>query len=486
MDILVPGLAVIAALAAAAFFAYARMRGLNEQITALRDELAVERERGSLADSKSVDAGLRATEAETRIGAIGAQLVESNELRADLAAALETAKEARREAEKSTALAQQEIETMRARMADWTKTKDEAMAAARSAMLSTATDLSNKLLEDHKREAKAAKEDGEKRVKEASGKLLTQFDVLSKSVSSLNDQVSMNKDAVDTIERALSNPAGAGFAAETILENTLKSFGLNVGTDFVLQRTFGAEGGSRLRPDAIVFMPGESVLVIDSKASKYLLELAQAGDEAAEDAIYAKLAETMNQHLRDLAGKNYRAAVQADYKAAGRGEEVRQLVSIMWLPNDAAVEKVRNADPDFQQKASRHGIFVVGPTGLWTAVGIAGMHVNIGRQADNRDKIVESVHGLIESLTVMLNHAGSVGRGLRTAANSYVKLSGSINSRVLPRARKLIEQGIESPMKGLPKALPTYQVVDTDMADVIDTEAEVVDNVRELPLPAGE
>ena len=271
-----------------------------------------------------------------------------------------------------------------------------------------------------------------------------------------------------------------------MLENTLKSFGLTAGTDFVLQRTFGSEDGGRLRPDAIVFMPADAVLVIDSKASKYLMALAQADDDEAETAIYAKLAETMNQHLRDLAGKNYRAAVQADYKAAGRGDEVRQLISIMWLPNDAAVEKVRNADPDFHQKASRHGIFVVGPTGLWTAIGIAGMHVNLGRQAENRDKIVESVHALIESLTVMLEHAGGVGRGLRSAANFYVKLSGSINSRILPRARKLVEQGIEAPTRGLPKTIPSYQVVDTEMADVIDSEAEIVDNVRELPLPAGE
>lgn len=479
MDLLIPGLAVAAALAIAMYFAFSRARGLNEQGAQLREELTSERGRAAAAEANASEAG-------ARIGEIGAQLAESKEVREKLAADLEEAKDARREAEKNTALAQQKIEEMQTKMADWGKTKDEAMAAARAAMLSTATELSNKLLEDHKREAKSAKEDGEKRVQEASGKLLTRFETLSKTVSSLNDQVTVNRDAVDVIERALSNPASAGFAAETVLENTLKSFGLTAGTDFVLQRTFGSEDGGRLRPDAIVFMPADAVLVIDSKASKYLMALAQADDDEAETAIYAKLAETMNQHLRDLAGKNYRAAVQADYKAAGRGDEVRQLISIMWLPNDAAVEKVRNADPDFHQKASRHGIFVVGPTGLWTAIGIAGMHVNLGRQAENRDKIVESVHALIESLTVMLEHAGGVGRGLRSAANFYVKLSGSINSRILPRARKLVEQGIEAPTRGLPKTIPSYQVVDTEMADVIDSEAEIVDNVRELPLPAGE
>lgn len=486
MDLLIPGLVVAAALALAVYFAYVRTRGLNEQIDLLRDELAVERARSGEAESAATDASLRATEAETRIGAIGAQLADSNEAREKLAAELESAKEARRDAEKDTALARQEIETMRARMEDWNKTKDEAMTAARSAMLSTATDLSNKLLEDHKREAKTTKEEGEKQVKEASGKLLTQFETLSKTVSSLNDQVSVNRDAVDVIERALSNPAGAGFAAETVLENTLKSFGLSIGTDFVLQKTFESDEGRSLRPDAIVFMPADSVLVIDSKASKFILELARAEDEVAEEVLYGRLAVTMNQHLKSLAGKNYRNAVQSDYREAGKAGEVRQLISLMWLPNDAAVEKVLRADPEFQRKASENGIFVVGPTGLWTAVGVAGSRINISRQAENHEKIVDAVHELMESVGVVLSRAGSLGRGLRSAVKSYDELSRSINSRVLPRARKLLDLGIEPPTKGLPKPLPTYQVVDTEMADLIDTEAEPVDNIRELPLPAGE
>ena len=455
MELLVSALAVAAALAITVWVTFARTRGLNAQVSDLQAELVTERERANAAEAST-------HELSARMGEIGVQLAENKEVRGKLSAELEDAKEARRNAEKENALVRQEIETMRATMGNWDKTKEEAMAAARAAMLSTATDLSNKLLEDHKREAKAAKEEGEKRVQEASGKLLPQFETLSKTVASLNAQVTTNKDAVDVIER------------------------LTAGIDFVLQQTFGSEDGSRLRPDAIVFLPADSVLVIDSKASKFLLELAQVEDEAAEAAIYEKLSSTMNQHLKSLASKNYRMAVQSDFRAAGKGEEVRQLISIMWLPNDAAVEKVLRADPEFQRKASENGIFVAGPTGLWTAVGVAGSKINIDRQAQNHEKIVEGVQALIESLAVVLTHAGRVGSNMRTAAKAYDDLSRSINRRVLPRARKLLDLGVEAPTRGLPKPLPNYQVVDTDMADVIETEAEPVDNVRELPLTAGE
>lgn len=482
MELLIPGLAVAAALVFAGVVAFSRIRGLSAQIEDQKAEIAAERDRANAAE-----ADVRETSA--RIGELGAQLAETREARDKLSADLDDSKAARNAAEQKSALVQQEIESIRSQMEDWTKTKDEAMAVARAAMLSTATDLSNKLLEDHKREAKAAKEEGEKRVQEASGKLMTQFETLTKTVASLNDQVAVNKDAVKVIEQALSNPGGAGFAAETVLENTLKSFGLTAGTDFVLQRTFGSDEGSRLRPDAIVFLPADSVLVIDSKASKFLIELAQAEDEAAEAEVYDKLSATMNQHLKSLASKNYRNAVQADFRAAGKGEEVRQLISIMWLPNDSAVEKVLKADPEFQRRASEHGIFVVGPTGLWTAVGVAGSKININKQVENHEKIIETVQVLIDRLVVVLGHASKVGSGLKTASDSYEKLSRSINSRLLPPVRNIVDLGIEPPTKGLPKPMPEFLVRDSDRREAIDAEADPVepmDNVRELPLPSAE
>ena len=478
MDPLVVTLA--AAVVAAIVVGVLRSRGSSEQLSRLRGELAAERDRVFTADQLASEHMRHATEARTRLESADSLLVECRAKQAKLSAALDGAMQENAEAEKARALAHQKIEAMQTHIADWDKIKEEAMAISRSTILSTANEVSNKLLADHKRESKAAKEEG----KEATKQLLSQFDTLSKTVSSLNDQVTGNAKMVDVIERALSNPGGAGFAAETVLENTLKSFGLRPGTDYVLQRTVAADDGGRLRPDALVFLPGNTVLVIDSKASKFILELAEAEGEEAEEAVNAKLAVSMNQHLKELVSRDYRKAVQADFKAANRSRDARQLVSIMWLPNDAAIEKVLRADPQFQRRASEQNIYVAGPTGLWTAVGIAGLHINLGRQEENRDRIVQSVHQLIESMAVMLEHAGLVGRGLKTATDAYAKLTGSINGRVLPRARNLIEQGIEVPARGLPKQMPGFQVVQTEMADVIDTDGEIVEAPRELPPPS--
>jgi DNA anti-recombination protein RmuC len=89
----------------------------------------------------------------------------------------------------------------------------------------------------------------------------------------------------------------------------------------------------------------------------------------------------------------------------------------------------------------------------------------------------------------VLGHASKVGSGLKSAVDGYEKLSRSINTRLLPPMRNIVDLGIDPPTKGLPKPMPEFLVRDSDRRDAIDAEvdsAEPVDNIRKLPLPAGE
>ena len=103
----------------------------------------------------------------------------------------------------------------------------------------------------------------------------------------------------------------------------------------------------------------------------------------------------------------------------------------------------------------------------------------------SRHRIVESVRELIKRMATMLNHAGKVGNGLKSASDAYESLAGSINRTVLPQVRRLLEQGIEAPAKGLPKPMPRFQVVKTEIAEVIDTDADLIEAL-ELPPPAAD
>src|SRR5579872_2116119 len=197
-------------------------------------------------------------------------------------------------------LAEGALGAMEQRIAEFARLREESVEAAKAAALATAQALSSKLLDDHKREATAQREEAETRVREASLGLTKQVEEIAKAVAALHGQLQEKGKTLDTLWRALSSPGGAGQLAEIGLANTLRGFGLESGRDFLLQvTTADEESGRRLRPDAVVFLPGNSALVIDCKASKFLVDIA-----TEEAGAYEGLARTMNQHLKSLVEKD--------------------------------------------------------------------------------------------------------------------------------------------------------------------------------------
>lgn len=416
----------------------------------------------------------RAREGARRLQA-EARLADADRLAAALTAERDAAAEARLAAERALAAAREQLAAAEARMADFERLRQDSLQAAQAAVLETAQQLSSKLLDDHKRESAEAKKEAEERVRQTAEHLVRQVDEIAKAVSQLNGQVQEKGRVLDTMWRALSSPGGAGQLAEIGLANTLKGFGLELGRDFLLQyTTHDDDSGRRLRPDAIVFLPGNSALVIDCKASKFLLEIAAAEGTEQEHEAYRNLARTMNQHLKGLAEKDYRSAVLAAWRQSGRGDEISRTLSVMYLPNEAALEKLYRADPEFVHRARAAQIIPAGPAGLHCAMSLASVEINLMRQVENQARIVETAQLLLDSIAVAIGHAAAVGRGLKAAAESFAKFTGSVNQRLLPRARGLGRLGLQ-PTKPLPANLPSYAVHSLEGDQLIEGEVAEIE-----------
>jgi DNA recombination protein RmuC len=352
------------------------------------------------------------------------------------------------------------------------KLSEAATKAASAAAIQSASELSNKLLADHKRETVAQKEEAEKQVKLTTEQLFLKFTEVNAVVAGVVAQSQRDGGRLDALYRMHAHPGGAGRLAEIGLENTLKTFGLQPGIDFLLQFHAGADGErGALRPDAVVFLPGDTVLVIDSKASKVLLEHAEAEGEKAEAVALAQLAQRMGQHLRALSAKEYGAAVVAACSEMKRAGAVRRSVTAMMLPSDAAVEKLRLADADFERRAAANEIIVVGPSALCALIAVSRLQIDSGRQAENLEKIVAAVGGVLDATATALGLAEKVGRGLQQATEQYESFSRSVNARLLPRVKKLGTLGIR-PSKAAPAALPSFEVNVHRIDALIEAEAE--------------
>ena len=464
---------IIVAACCAVYFALKAKSKLGNSRSSDAELLAVRNEIAAL-QAAATEEARQTTEADTRLQEIRRQFEQA-------AAECDRLREVEKELVTKVEVQKKEIELQNVKLKEWEEAQKKFMDGANAALAESATKLSSKLLEDHKREATAAKEDSEKRVKKATEELFKQFETVSHSVASLTDRVGRNNDMVETVQKALSSPSGAGQFAEIGLENSLKSFGLQSGRDFIIQQTLETDDGRSVRPDAVVFLPSDSVLVIDCKASKFLFDLAAAKKENEKQTASDNLRRTMRMHLRTLSSRDYESAIQADYRRTGKANEIRRTLNIMYLPNEGAIEKISEIDPGFATEAAKKQITVVGPTGLLAIIAFARIDIDLGQQAENQKKIVDATRVLLERTAIMLEHAGRVGRGLKTASSNYGKWLSSINSSLLPATRSLEKLGVRTGAKKLPNQLPSFQVIDNEADALIEGEAEEVPEQLSLP-----
>jgi DNA recombination protein RmuC len=395
----------------------------------------------------------------------------------------ENLKEEKYNLEKEIDLREERVIQIKKSMEDWQKVREESIQNAKAAIFEAGNQLSNKLLEEHKKETENLKKESQETIDNTTTKLHEQFNQVVNSVAALNSQVQESKDTVELVKRALLSPGGAGSLAEITLENILKSSGLTEGRDFIMQYSITDDGeGNKLRPDAVVFLPGNNILVIDSKASKFFLEIAAAENVEEEKALLDKLKLTMRNHLKALAAKDYKQAILNHLKRINPEMQINFISAIIFLPSEMALEKLAEADGEFMEKSWECNIFPAGPIGVMNILANSKFQIAESKRIENHQMIIDEVRKLLSSLSTIYEHIRKVGSGLQSAVTNYDKLAGSFNSNLLPKAKNIEKLGVHLQQnKNLPNHLERYQVISTTNMTLIEGDTESDSDNSEKP-----
>ncbi len=351
-------------------------------------------------------------------------------------------------------------------ISEFNKIKADSNDATKAALFELGNQLSKQLIEIHKKENQETREFSEKSIKETTSRFNAEFERIVGMVGSLSKEVSLSKDTVDIIKNSLLSPSGAGSLAEITLENILRSSGLRVGLDFVMQYSTSDEEHNAFRPDAVIFLPSNKLMVVDAKASKFLVE---------DQDDLKNLARTMNTHLKSLSGKSYADIVRKNIE--NKGYSLTNIVTLMFLPSEHAVEKLIEADSEFMNKAWKANIFPVGPAGLMNMLSFAKFQISEQMMMQNHLQIIEEVKKLMSSVGLMAEHSSKLGNSISSAVSHYDKFAASFNRNFLSKARKLDKMGIDGGLKKDQESLQRIQIFVTK-AELIEVEPEI--DVKEL------
>ncbi len=385
--------------------------------------------------------------------------------RADALEKYAVAEAAREAAEKEVVRAEEEMRALKAQMADWEKTKEEHREAVKASVLESTRAISNKLLDDHKREAEAHKRESEKRVKETTVQLQQQFERVFGSMDTLFGQIK----ELEVVRQAFLHPSGAGDLGEVILKNIFEASTLRENQDYFLQYVVEGPKGNVLKPDAVVSLPGNSVMLVDSKASKFFLELAEAersGDAETVKHAEAGLKRSMQEHLKGLEIREYKEAFEWQGKKGGKAMgqmPVGDVTLLMFIPSESALERLRQLDPAFMERAWKAQIVPVGPAGLVNELLRSRMLIANAKQEEHFEEIRAEVMQLLKSVGTLHGHSDELGRGIKSLFQKYDRLAGSFNRTFIASVKRLDQWGISLPKDKELQRLNRYQFVTQDI-----------------------
>jgi DNA recombination protein RmuC len=346
------------------------------------------------------------------------------------------------------------------------KARLESFANAKAALFDLGGELSKQLIDIHKKENQEARTLSENNISTTTEKFNKEFERLINMIGSLTKDIEQSKETVDIIKQSLLSPSGAGLLAEITLENILKASGLRANLDFIMQYSFTTIQNSKLRPDAMIFLPSGNLMIIDAKASKFLVD---------NNEVLGNLSKTMNSHLKSLNNKEYAENILANFH--DRGINFSNIITLMFLPTEQAVEKIMDTDSEFMNKAWAANIFPVGPAGLMNMLSFAKFQISDNLRSENHKLIIEEVRKLLGSIAYITDYSQKLGNHIQGMVNNYDKFAASFNRYFLSRAKKIQKLGVDIGTKNTQTFLERYQLVSSKNGS---TDEESVDEPLQI------
>lgn len=263
---------------------------------------------------------------------------------------------------------------------------------------------------------------------------------------------------------ALRATSTGGTWGEVQLRRVLEHAGMLAHCDFEEQVTAVSRHDARIRPDVVVRLPGDRVLVIDSKAPARAFLDSQADGLAPDERnrLLDQHAKALVRHVDSLAAKAYWSAF----------EQSPQLV-VCFLPADAMLAAALRHDPSLLDRAMGRKVVPASPSTLLALLRTSAAAWQQDSLARGARELLALGQALYDRLGTMSRHTARVGQSLTRSVEAYNAMIGTLESRVLVTARQMHALGLaqDAPSAELRAVeTPTRPLTAHELIDALDAE----------------
>ena len=257
---------------------------------------------------------------------------------------------------------------------------------------------------------------------------------LSQQVHSLvKTQQTLQKETGNLV-KALRVPHVRGRWGEITLKRVAELAGMQNRCDFFEQQSVYNENGI-MRPDMVVYLPGNRQIVVDAKAplSAYL-EALEAETEEEHEILTATHSRQIQSHMHKLAQKAY-------WKQFSPTPEF----VVLFIPGENFFSAALVKNPQLIEEGVNKGVILATPTTLITLLKTVSFAWRQENVSENAKAICELGRELYTRLNSMAKHIDKLGRDIERCTGTYNDVIGSFERRVLTSARRFKDLGISLP-----------------------------------------
>ena len=297
-------------------------------------------------------------------------------------------------------------------------------------------------------------DDIEKARKESYGSIREMLTNFGKDQKNLRDET-------QKLVSALRRPEVRGRWGEIQLRRVAELAGMINHCDFDEQMHLKTQEGRALRPDMVVMLPNERRIVIDAKTPlDAYINAIETNDAEQRKLFLNNHTKQIEERVNDLAGKGY--AAQFDHSPD---------FVVLFIPGESFLQAAVQLKPKLIENAMEKGVVIASPSTLISLLKVIALGWREQQLAENAQQIALAGRELHKRIATAFEHFGKLRKSIHSTVENFNKTVGSLNSKVIPQAKRLEDLGSGS-VKQLTAETETIDVAPRAVPIMSDDEDE--------------
>lgn len=257
-----------------------------------------------------------------------------------------------------------------------------------------------------------------------------------KNLIDLNKQIS--EDANNLANALKGENKTQGNWGELILEKVLERSGLVKDQEYRLQFSTNNDEGKRIQPDAVIMLPDNKHIVVDSKVSLVAYEaFVNSSDEEEKLRFVKEHILSVRTHIKSLSEKNYQSS--ADFNTPD--------FVLLFIPIESSFSIAVQADQELFNFAWDKKIVIVSPSTLLATLRTIASIWKQERQTKNAIEIAKQSGALYDKFVGFIEDMDKIGKSIEVSRNSYENAINKLHKgsgNLVKRAQEIEKLGAKT------------------------------------------